>query len=88
MIGLFHSDCWVAGLAASPIGPQLGKGEMGKSGNTPQHYRGELRVDLAGFLDSAQAKLSRDPPPTSQLCNCSTLQQNQDKLPQMFMCHI
>ncbi len=30
---------------------------------TPPHYKGELRVDLAGFLDSAQAELSGDTPP-------------------------
>ncbi len=29
----------------------------------PPHYRGELRVDFADFLDSGQAELSRDTPP-------------------------
>jgi hypothetical protein len=32
--GLFHSDWLGAGPAASPIGPQLGEGETGKSGTT------------------------------------------------------
>jgi hypothetical protein len=31
---LFYSDWLGAGPAASPIGPQLGEGETGKSGNT------------------------------------------------------
>ncbi len=34
--------------------------ERRKNPATPLHYRGELRVDLAGFLDSAQAELSHD----------------------------
>jgi hypothetical protein len=42
---------------------------MGKSSNPPPplHNRGELRVDLAGFPDSAQAELSRDTPPPPNL---------------------
>jgi hypothetical protein len=33
--GLFYSDWLGASLATSPIGPQLGEGEMGKSGGPP-----------------------------------------------------
>jgi hypothetical protein len=80
MKSLFHSDLLGCCLAESPIGPQLGEGETEKSGIPPPHYRGKLRVDFTGFLDSAKAELSRDIPPTSQLCSCSTLQQIQDKL--------
>jgi hypothetical protein len=50
--GLFHSDWLGAGPAVSPIGSQLGKGEIGRLG-TPMHYRDELRAALADFLDSA-----------------------------------
>ncbi len=35
MIGLSILIIWITALAASPIGPQLGEGEMGKSGNPP-----------------------------------------------------
>jgi hypothetical protein len=45
--GLFHSD-W------SGAWPSAGEEEMGKSSNSPLHYRGELWMDLAGLLDSAQ----------------------------------
>jgi hypothetical protein len=38
--GLFHSDWLGASLAVSPIGPQLGEGEIGQSSNpAPPHYR-------------------------------------------------
>jgi hypothetical protein len=81
MTGLFYSDwlgCWPSRVS---YWPTAGRGRDGKIWQPPLHYRGELRVDLAGFLDSAQAELSCDtPPPTSQFCNCSTLQQIQDKL--------
>jgi hypothetical protein len=80
MIGLFHSD-W---LGCRPgrvfYWPTAGRGKDGKIRHPPPHYRGELRVDFIGFLDSAEAELSRYTPPTSKLCNCSTLQQIQDKL--------
>jgi hypothetical protein len=33
--GLLNSDLLGAGPAASPIGPQLDAGEVGKSGNPP-----------------------------------------------------
>jgi hypothetical protein len=44
---LFHIDSLGVAPAVSPIGPQLGKGETGKSGNPPPplHYRGELQAD-------------------------------------------
>jgi hypothetical protein len=88
MIGLVHSD-WL-GCRPGRVSylPTAGRGRDGKIRQPPQHYRGELRVDLNGFLDSSQAELSRDTPPTSQLCNCSTLQQIQDKLLQMLICHM
>ncbi len=35
MIGLSILISWITGLAASPIGPQLGEGETGKSGTPP-----------------------------------------------------
>ncbi len=45
---------------------------MGKPGNPPPPtlYEGEQPVDLAGFLDSAQAEMSYDihPPPPHSLC--------------------
>jgi hypothetical protein len=48
-------------------------------------------ADVAGFLNSAQAELSGDIPPPSQLRNCSTLQQIHDKLCKtvyfIIMCH-
>jgi hypothetical protein len=47
--GLFYAD-WLCRLAASPIGPKLRDGEIGKSSNFPC-TTGEL---LVGFLDSAQ----------------------------------
>jgi hypothetical protein len=77
MIGLFHSD-WL-GCRTSRVSywPTAGRG---KNSAFPPHYRCELRVDFTGFLDSAEVELLRDTPPTSQLCNCSTLQQIQDKL--------
>jgi hypothetical protein len=79
MMGLFHSDwlgCWPGKVS---YWPTAGRGKDGKILHPPL-YRSELRVDLAGFLNSAQAELSRDTTPTSQLCNCSSLQQIQDKL--------
>jgi hypothetical protein len=79
MTGLFHSD-WL-GCCPSSLLAHSWERERRKNPASPPHYRGELRVDFTGFLDSAEAELSRDtPPPTSQLCNCSTLQQIQDKL--------
>jgi hypothetical protein len=62
--GLFHSDWLGAGLAASPIGPQLGEGETEKYGYPAALYsRGELQLDLVGFLDSVLAESSHDTPP-------------------------
>jgi hypothetical protein len=80
MIGLFHSDWLGCRPGRVSYWPTAGR-ERWKNPASPPHYRGELGVDFTGFLDSAEAELSRDtPPPTSQLCNCSTLQQIQDKL--------
>ncbi len=58
--GLFHSDWLGAVPAGSLICLQLGDGETEKSGITPLHYRCKPWTDFAGFLDSAQAKLSCD----------------------------
>jgi hypothetical protein len=63
MIGLFHSDwlgCWPGSVSNWP---RAGGGRDRKIQQTPQPYRGELRVDLEEFLDSTQAELSRDTPP-------------------------
>jgi hypothetical protein len=87
MIGLFYSDWLGCRLGSISYWATAGRGRDGKIRQPPLHCRGELRVDLAGFLNSDQAELSRDTPPTSQLCNCSTLQQIQDKLLYMF-CHL
>jgi hypothetical protein len=76
IIGLFHSDWLGCRPGRVSFWPTPGRGRDGKIWQPhPLHYGCELRVDLAGFLDSAQAELSHDTPPTSQLCNCSTLQQ-------------
>jgi hypothetical protein len=80
MIGLFHSDWLGCRPGRVSYWPTAGRGRDGKIRQPPLHYRSELRVDFAGCLDSAKAELSRDTPPTSQLCNCSTLRQIQDKL--------
>ncbi len=81
MIGLFHSDWLGCRPRRVSYWPTAGRGRDGKIRHPPPpHYRGELRVDFTGFLDSAEAELSCDTPPTSQLCNCSTPQHIQDKL--------
>ncbi len=65
MIGLFHSD-WL-GCQPSRVSywPTAGIGRDREIRKPPPfpHYRGELRVDFTGFLDSAEAELSRDTPP-------------------------
>jgi hypothetical protein len=89
MIG--HSD-WLDTGWQYLLDPKLRGGETGKSGTPSPQYRDELPTDLAGFLDSTQAELSRDIPSTLQLCNCYALQQIQDKLLQavyfIIMWHI
>ncbi len=63
MIGLFHSDWLGCQPGRVSYWPIAGRGRDGKIRQPPWHYRGKLRVDLAGFLHSAQAELSRDTPP-------------------------
>ena len=63
MIGLFHSDWLGCQPSRASHWPTAGSGRDGKIRHSPLHYRGELRVDFTGFLDSAEAELSRDTPP-------------------------
>jgi hypothetical protein len=61
MTGLFHSD-WLGYRPGSvSCRPTGGRGRDGKIRQPPPH-RGELRVDLAGFLNSARVEVSRDTP--------------------------
>jgi hypothetical protein len=90
--GLFHSDWLGACPAASPIGPQLGEGETGKSGKPLS------TIDLSCwwiwqvFLTLPRQNCHVTHPPPFQLRTCSTLQQIQDKLLVtvyvIFLCHI
>jgi hypothetical protein len=60
MIGLFHSD-WLGcqkGPAESPISHSWEKERRKNPASPPTHYRGELRVDFTGFLDSAEAHVT------------------------------
>jgi hypothetical protein len=63
MIGLFHSDWLGCRPGRVSYWPTGGRGRDGKNPASPPHYRGELSVDFTGFLDSAEAELSRDTPP-------------------------
>ncbi len=63
MIGLFHSDWLGCRPGRVSSWPAAGGRRDGKIRQPPLHYRGELRVDFIGFLNSAKAELSRDTPP-------------------------
>jgi hypothetical protein len=59
MIGLFHSNWLGCQPGSVSYWSTAGRGRDGKIQHPP-HYRGELRVNLAGFLNSAQVELSCD----------------------------
>ncbi len=62
MIGLLHSDWFVLPAWQHLLLAHSWERERRENLATPLHYRSELRVDLAGFLDSAQAELSGNTP--------------------------
>jgi hypothetical protein len=62
MIGHFHSDWLGCRPGSVSYWPTAGRGRDRKIRQPSRHYRGELRVDLAGIFNSAQAELSHDTP--------------------------